>query len=323
MSKENGLNSEPQQKTKRRLAIALVLNTVVIAVELVGGRYANSMGLLSDALHNLIDEATLILTFYAYHLAARPASHTKTFGFHKVEALAGWVNAAALILVALWLMADMVQRLFRPQSVHGIAMLTVALGASLGNLAVAMSLRASARQNLNIRSAYLHNLGDAVISLASVVGGFLIARTGWTAIDPFIGLGIGIAVLLGTWKVLKASAAILLDHVPDGIQPARVVEALSAVPGVVNVHDLHIWAANPSLRLLTCQLLVEDMPISEGQQLQRAIRAMLFERFGIGHATIQLETASCHPQVLYCNLARRHDHRNTGAETVGSLWRPS
>lgn len=238
MSIGNGMDAgraakrtEPRWNTERRLAIALALNTVVIAIELIGGRYANSVGLLSDALHNLIDEATLLLTFYAYHLAARLASHTKTFGFHKAEALAGWVNAAALILVTLVLMGDMVQRVFRPQPVHGITMLAVGFGAALGNLAVAMSLRSAARQNLNIKNAYLHNLGDAAISLAPVVGGLLIARTGWAAVDPLIGLGIGVAVLVGTWRILKASTAFLLDHVPDGIQPERVVETILATPG--------------------------------------------------------------------------------------------
>lgn len=323
MPKENGLDRNPQQKTKRRLAIALVLNTVVIAIELIGGRYANSVGLLSDALHNLIDEGTLLLTFVAYHLAMKPASQTKTFGFHKAEALAGWINAAALILMTLMLMGDMVHRLRHPQAVHGVAMVVVAFAAALGNLAVAMSLRASAGQNLNIKSAYLHNLGDAGISLAPVVGGFVIARTGWATIDPLIGLGIGVVVLLVTWRILKASTAILLDDVPEGIHTERVADALLATPGVQNVHDLHIWAASSSLRLLSCQLLVQDMSISESRQLQRKIRAMLTARFRIGHATIQLETASCHSQVLYCNLARRHDHRRADTELMETQWQPS
>jgi len=233
------------------------------------------------------------------------------------------VNASALILITLWLMADMIQRLMRPQSVHGIVMLVTALAAAVGNLAVAMSLRASSRGNLNIQTAYLHNLGDAAISLAPVVGGFVIARTGWTAVDSLIGLGIGVAVLLGTKSILKQSTAILLDHVPGTIQSGQVADALCAVPGVKNVHDLHIWSVSPTLRLLTCQLLVNDMTIGDSRELLRTARQMLRERFRIAHCTIQLETTTCHSQALYCNLARRHDHQRTETEPIETQWQPS
>lgn len=317
--------SEPSRRQiHRRLKAALILNTLVIVIEAIGGFYANSLGLLSDAVHNLIDEATLGLTFYAYHMATQPASGTWTFGHHKVEALAAWVNAAALVLVTFFLMAEAVRRLLHPQAVQGMAMMTVAAAASLGNLGVALTLRPSAGENLNIKTAYLHNLGDAAISLSPVVGGLLIATVGWTAADPFIGFCIGAAILLGTRNILKESAGILLDRVPDEIETSRIVQALLTMPGVRNVHDLHIWAVGLKLRLLTCQLLVEDMQISESQELLKTIRSMLYERFGIGHVTVQLETVSCHPQILHCNLARRHLHQaELATDHVNRLLEPS
>lgn len=302
--------SEPsRQQINRRLKAALALNTLVIAIEVIGGFYANSLGLLSDAVHNLIDEATLALTFFAYHIAARPASGARTYGHHKVEALAAWVNSAALVLVTLFLMAGAARRLFYPQTVEGVIMMAVALVASLGNLGVALTLRKSAGQNINIKSAYLHNLGDAAISLSPVVGGLLIATVGWMAADPIIGLFIGIAVLIGTWQVLRGATRILLDQTPEEVKTTQVVEALLSLPGVHNVHDLHIWAVGPTLRLLTCQLLVKNMRISESHELLRTIRNLLFQKFGVSHATVQLETASCHPQILYCNLVQRHLHQ--------------
>ncbi len=302
--------SEPsRQQTHNMLKAALILNSLVIVIEVIGGFYANSLGLLSDAVHNIIDEATLALTFFAYYIADRPASASKTFGYYKVEALAAWINGAALVLVTLFLMAQATRRLFHPPAVEGIAMMAVALVASLGNLGVALTLRKSAGQSVNIKSAYLHNLGDAAISLSPVIGGLLIATLGWTIADPIISLLIGAAVLLGTRNILMESKAILLDRVPDGVEAEKVVQALLSMPSVRNVHDLHVWAAGPNLRILTCQLLVGDMRISESLRLQRTIRAMLIQKFGIGHATLQLETAFCHPQVLYCNLVRRHFHQ--------------
>jgi cobalt-zinc-cadmium efflux system protein len=300
----------------RRLKTALILNTLVIVIEMTGGFYANSLSLLSDAVHNIVDEAALALTFFAYYMATKPASGTKTFGHHKVEALAAWINSAVLALVMLFIMAEAVRRLFYPQNVSGVTIVAVALVASLGNLGVALALRKSAGQNMNIKTAYLHNLGDAAISLSPVVGGLLIATTGWTIADPIIGLFVGVAVLMGTWTVVRESVRVLLDRVPNGIETEKVAQAILATPGVCNVHDLHIWAVDPKLRLLTCQLLVDDMRISESLGLQKTIRALLVQKFGIGHATLQLETSSCRPQVLYCNLVQRHFHQIDMAEDL-------
>jgi cobalt-zinc-cadmium efflux system protein len=243
-------------------------------------------------------------------MAAKSASRIGTFGYHKVEALAAFMNGSALILITLFIMVEAVRRLFHPEAVTGIAMMAVALLASLGNLGVAMILRKSAGQNINIKTAYLHNLGDAAISLSPVVGGILITMMGLTRSDSTISLLIGLGVFLGTWTVLRESVWVLLDRVPDGIETEKVAEALLLVPGVRNVHDLHVWSVDSKLRLLTCQLLVDDTWISESQGLQRTIRSMLFKKFGIGHSTVQLETSSCHSQVLYCNLARRHLHQS-------------
>ena len=148
----------------------------------------------------------------------------------------------------LFIMAEAVRRLFYPQTVSGAAMMAVALAASLGNLFVALALRKSVDQNINIKTAYLHNLGDAVISLSPVAGGILIATTGWTTADPVIGLLVGAAVLSGTWTVFRESLRVLLDLVPNGIEAEKVAEAVLAMPGVRNVHDLHIWSAGANLR---------------------------------------------------------------------------
>ena len=305
-SKNNDL---ARNKTNSRLQTALVLNTLVILIEVAGGFYSNSLSILSDAIHNVIDEGTLILTYYSYWVTTRGASRSRTFGEYKMEALAGWINSALLILLTGFLMFEAIQRLIHPQAVQGSIMIMIALIASAGNLAVALSLRKSAGENLNIRTAYLHNLGDAAISLAPVIGGAVILLSGWKNIDSILGLLIGIPILMGTWDILKNSLQILLDRVPSDIQSEKVVESLLLIPEVLNVHDLHIWAVNSKLKLLTVQLLVEDMRISESLALQQTICSLLFENFGIGHSTLQFETSSCRPGKLYCNLAERHRHR--------------
>lgn len=248
------------------------------------------------------------LTFYAYVQATKPASGRRTFGHYRMEVIAAWTNSGALILITLGLMATAIFRLIHPAAVQGKLMWIIGLVAALGSLGVALVLRKSAAGNINIRSAYIHNLGDALISLSPVAAGFLISTLGWTMIDPLISLLIGVAVILGALGILKEANGVMMKVTPVGIEAEKVVALLQSMPEVRNVHDLHIWSEGSGLYLLTCQLLVEDMRISEGDRFLREIRKRLFEDFKISHATIQLETASCHPQVLYCNLQRRLTH---------------
>lgn len=308
MSFENDQGSFKTEKTRQRLKAALLLNTVVILIEAAGGLSANSLGLLSDALHNIVDEGTLLLTFYAFVQRSRPASGQRTFGFHRMEVMAAWVNSVAMILMTFGIALVGFYRMIHPVAVHGNMMWIVGLIASLGNLGVALTLRESSRKNVNIRSAYLHNLGDALISLSPAIGGVLISATGSTVIDPLIGFGIGAAILLGIVGILKEANMVLLKSTPAGINSENVSEFIRSMPYVRNVHDLHIWSEGTELYLLTCQLLVEDMPISQGDQLLKRLRKQLFENFGISHATIQMETTSCHPQLLYCDLQKRLAH---------------
>ncbi|MFI5253825.1 MAG: cation diffusion facilitator family transporter [Bacteroidota bacterium] len=296
-------------KIKQRLKIALLFNTLVVIVEMFGGISANSLGLISDAVHNFVDEATLLLTLYAYIQVSRPASDLRTFGYHRMEVMAAWTNSGALIIITLGLIVMAILRMVHPVVVQGTTMWIIGLIASVGNLGVALVLRKSSGKNLNIRSAYLHNLGDALISLSPVAGGFLISKTGWSMIDPMISLVIGIAIIGSVIGILREANRVLLKGTPEDIASRKVADMLLRMPGVRNVHDLHIWSEGSDLHLLTCQLLVNDMRISEGDQLLKQIRRRLFEDFQISHATLQLETSSCHPQLLYCDLKRRLAHR--------------
>jgi len=298
------------EKVRRRLKAALFLNTLVVLVETIGGVSANSLGLLADALHNFVDEASLLLALYAVIQGSRPASGRRTFGYHRTEVMAAWANSGALIFLTIGLVVMALLRIVHPVAVHGELMWIVGLGASLLNLGVALVLRTSSRGNLNVRSAYIHNLGDALVSLCPAAAGFLISSTGWAFIDPVASLVIGAAIVGATFGILRKANAVLFKGTPPGIDAQAVAALLQSLPGVRSAHDLHIWSEGPELHLLTCQLLVEDMRISQGDQLLRQIRKLLFEEFGISHATVQLETSSCHPQVLYCDLKKRLAHQS-------------
>lgn len=306
---ENNTENQKTGNVSRRLKAALWLNTLVILVETAGGLSANSLGLLSDALHNIVDEGTLLLTFYVFIQQSRPASGERTFGFHRMEVVAAWVNSVALILITFGMVLVAFYRMIHPVEVQSSMMWKIALIGSLGNLGVALFLRDSSEKNMNIRSAYLHNLGDALISLSPAIGGVLISATGCVMIDPLIGIGIGAVILLGTVGIFKEANLVLLKRTPAGIDADAVAESIRTTPSVRNVHDLHIWSEGTDLHLLTCDLLVDDMPISQGDRLLKALRKQLFEQFGISHATIQMEMTSCHPQRLYCDLKKRLAHR--------------
>ena len=197
----------------------MLLNTLVIIIETAGGLSENSVGLLSDALHNVVDEGTLLLTFYAFLQQSRPASGERTFGFHRMEVTAARVNSVALILITFGMVLVAFYRMIYPVQVQSSMMWTIGLIGSAGNLGVALFLRASSEKNMNIRSAYLHNLGDALIS-----------ATGWLAIDLLIGIGIGGVILLGTVGIFKEANRVLLKWTPAGIDADAVAERIRSTP---------------------------------------------------------------------------------------------
>ncbi len=294
---------------KSKLILALGLNTAVCMVELGGAFWANSLGLFSDALHNLVDETALAVTLWAYLQSRRPASSQRTFGGHRVETLAALGNAALLLILSFGLVTASIVRLIHPVAVHGQAMWVTALVAAIGNFGVAMALRVPAQGSGNIRAAYLHNLSDTLVSLAPVVGGLVIAAKAAYLIDPLISILIVMTILPGTLGIWKESWRVLAARTPTNADAQQVVNYLCRQPGIQNVHDIHLWSENPNLHFLTCQVLVRDMPVSEAQKILRVVRRDLFQRFGICHATIQMETSTCHPVNLYCSPLRRLQHQ--------------
>jgi cobalt-zinc-cadmium efflux system protein len=304
-------NERPKAVTLRhKVSLSLIVNALVIAVEMAGGWWIGSVGLIGDAAHNLIDQAGLFLTLYAVTMSAAPSTATRTFGHHRIGTLAAFGNAVILLAIAVGIVVLSIHRLLEPVTIPGTLMFAIALFSFVGNLSIALLLQAEARNNLNVRAAFWHNLGDAWVSLGVIAAGLLVATTGWNLLDPLVSIGIALVIVWGTWGVLRESSHILLEGVPFHLDSIKIASAIATVPGVVNVHDLHVWGLDAHLPSLTCHLLIGEGTASE--PILRTVRRLIAVDFGIRHMTIQLETSCCHPDELHCNVqSAYHGHLST------------
>ncbi|MDA0740170.1 MAG: cation diffusion facilitator family transporter [Nitrospirae bacterium] len=285
-----------------RLYWGLAINAVIILAEFSGGYFSNSIALMSDAGHNLIDQGSLFLALYAHVLAAKPATEERTFGYHRAGILAAFVNGFVLLITAGVLGYFAVTRLFTPVSVLGDWVIGIAVVTFLANLAVAFLLQAGAKNDLNIRGAFLHMLADAWVSLGVVLCGVGILLKGWTWLDPLISVIIVGIIVKGAWPIFRESLEVLLESTPPGIKTAHVVEAIEQIEGVDNVHDLHIWAVEPRLIMLTCHVMVNQNSTHIKDEMLATIRSTVASEFGIHHLTIQLETECGHTDGRHCDL---------------------
>jgi cobalt-zinc-cadmium efflux system protein len=303
---------------KYRLHIALGLNAVIILAEFVGGLLINSIGLMSDAGHNLIDQGSLFLALYAHMLSARPATEARTFGYHRAGIVAAFTNSVVLLITAVAIGVLAARRILAPVSVAGVWVIVIALLSFAANLGIALLLQQGARDDLNIRSAFWHMLGDAWVSLGVVASGVAILLTGWSVLDPLVSLVIVGVVAKGAWPIFRESLEVLLESTPPSIKTAHVVDAIEKISGVKNVHDLHIWAVEPRLVMLTCHVTVDGDDSQLTNELLRTIRARVASEFGIKHLTVQMETQCGHPDVTHCDLsqlAASHSRAGTKGHT--------
>jgi cobalt-zinc-cadmium efflux system protein len=287
---------------RSRLSLALALNAAIIVAEFIGGWILNSIGLMSDAGHNLVDQGALFLALYAHLLTARPATETRTFGYHRAGIIAAFLNSFVLLITALGITLVGLKRLLQPIPVDGGWIMAIAALSFVANLSIALLLQHGAKDDLNIRSAFWHMLGDAWASLGVVISGGVILFTGWTILDPLISLLVVVAIAKGAWPLFKESLDVLLESTPPKISASHVAATIEAIPGVKNVHDLHIWAVEPRLIMMTCHILVDGDDSALTNDLLHAIRAQVSADFGIKHMTIQMETTCCHPDEIHCDL---------------------
>lgn len=273
----------------KAFAIGCVLNVGFVVAEWVFGAMANSLALMADAVHNLGDVLALLLAWLAARLARRPPSERFTYGLRGSSILAALLNAAALLVVTGGLGWEAVRRLPDPGQVEGGIVIVVALVGVVINGVTAWLFMQGGRTDLNLRGVYLHMAADAAVSLAVALAGVAVLFTGWTWLDPALTLAVSVVILWSSWDLLRQSLRLALQAVPAGIRTAEVRDVLAGLPGVAEVHDLHIWAMSTSENALTAHLV---MPAGHpGDTFLHEACSTLAERFGIHHATLQIEVA--------------------------------
>ena len=272
------------------LSAALGATLFLAAAELAGGYLGHSIALTSDALHNLSDVPTIVISWIAARLAQRPADTQRTFGYRRAGILGAFTNAILLALVAAGLLWAALERFRHPVAVHEEWMIRLAVLALIINGGITLGL-ARSRRDLNFRALLLHNLGDALSNVGILVGALVIRWTGALWLDPALGMIIGLLVLWSSVGILRESGHILLEGLPREMQLAEVARAILRVEGVQEVHDVHVWTLGTDTHALSCHVRIPDMHMEESEKILMAIRERLGGEFGIHHATIQFERA--------------------------------
>jgi cobalt-zinc-cadmium efflux system protein len=299
--------------TRQRLVFSIAITFAFVIAESVAGYFAHSLALLSDAAHNFSDTLALLFSWYGVWIAEKPSTAKRTFGHHRVGILAALVNSVSLVVIALFIFWEAGLRLRHPEPVQSTPMIVVAVLAVLVNTGISLSLRKAANKDLNLRSAYMHTVGDAVSALGVVVAGLILAFTGAAIADPIVSILIGLLILWSSWGILKESVNILLEAIPKGMDMQAVERTISEVAGVMEVHDLHVWTVGSGIIACSCHIMVEEQSIKAGQNVLRIVADELKRKFGISHTTIQVEAEGCDPNDMYClmKIAQLHEgHRH-------------
>jgi cobalt-zinc-cadmium efflux system protein len=295
--------------TGRRLALSIVITLLFVLAEAVTGYLSHSLALVSDAGHNFADALALVFSWYGIWIAQKPSTAQRTFGYHRVGILAAVVNAVSLVVIALLIFWEAGLLLRNPQPVQGTPMIVVALIAILMNTVISFWLRRAAKNDLNVRSAYMHMVGDAISAAGVVAAGVIVALTGASIADPLVSILIGVLILWSSWGILKESVNVLLEGIPKGMDMAQVEETIAGVHGVLAVHDLHVWTVGSGMVCCSCHVMVNEQSVRSGENVLRAVTEELGHHFGIAHTTIQVEVEGCDPNDMYCvQRAAKREH---------------
>lgn len=281
---------EKAQNNKRGLGIALIVTAGIMFLEFFGGLITNSLALLSDSGHMVSDVSSLVLSLLAITVAAKPPSLSKTFGYQRFEILAALFNAITLFVIAGFIIAEALRRFQQPQAVDSTVMMVIAVIGMLANIisAVALLKQGDVKDNINMRSAYLHVIGDALSSAGAIFAGVLMQLYSWYLVDPIVSVLVALVISKGAWKVAKQALHILMEGVPANIDASQVQTCLAAISGVSDVHELRVWSLTSGYNALTCHLVANHT--ADGQTILTQATSTIREKFKIQQAAIQIET---------------------------------
>jgi cobalt-zinc-cadmium efflux system protein len=310
-----GFKADTEQS--RNLLFSLILTGFIFLVEVTAGFLTNSLALLSDAAHVLTDLVSLALALFAILLSALPATDTRTYGWHRSEVLAALINGLTLVVISGFIVFEAVHRLSAPEPVKSVGMLAAAAFGLVVNLFVVHRLHGHDEHDLNLRSAFLHVVGDVLISAGVIVGAVIIYYTGWYLVDPILSIIFSLVILRGAIKVLYEASHILLEGVPKGLDINAVVDEIKEVNHVLDVHRLHVWSICPSISALSAHIMIDPDYHGERKKIIDDINCRLISCFHINHSTLQLEKGECEFNNLVCDIAhceRRVAHGHSHEE---------
>lgn len=293
---------EAAQQTTSRLSVSLFLTLAFVIIEAGAGYFANSLALLTDAAHNLTDVIALGLSWFAIRLTAQPANARKTYGYHRAGILVALLNSTTLVLISIGIFYEAYHRFISPPEVQSGILIGVGLIAVVINLVTALLVYRGSESDLNLRSAFVHLMGDVISTVGAVIAGVIIYFTNANWLDPAVSVLIGFLILYNAWGILRETVEILLESTPRDVDIKKMVREINEVDGVLGVHDLHVWSLTQNLRTMSAHILTRDITVSAGAEIQTEINELVFHRYNIAHATLQLECIDCDPDSLYCKL---------------------
>lgn len=292
----------------KRLIFAITLTAVTLIAEIAGGIWSNSLALLSDAGHVFLDLFALLLSLGAIKLATQPPSERHSYGLHRAEVLASFINGLTVFLMAIGILYEGSKRLISPEEVKTVPMLVIAVLGLIANLLAAKGLHGHSHDDLNVRSAFLHVLGDAAASVGVIAGAILMRYTGWYQADPIISMAIGLLILAGAGRLLREATHILMEGVPRGLSVDQVAERMRGIEGVRDIHQLNIWTVCSHILAMSAHVEIEPAYDGRRSQLMHRIEHELQHSFHISHTTIQFDCSSCNGGPLIKKLSHRERH---------------
>lgn len=280
-------------QTEGRLWISIILNFIITAAEFIGGIISGSLALLSDALHNLNDTVSLGISLVARKISKRDANRDKTFGYQRAEIIGAFINLITLVIIALFLIKEAIERFYDPQPIDGMIMFIVAVIGLLGNVITAILLHRSSKENLNIRSAYIHIMSDAFSSVGVIIAGILIIQYELFIIDTILTLIIAGYILWHSYYMLRKTINILMESTPAGIEISEIRQAMAQVAGVLDVHHLHVWRLDEKNILLESHIVIDEDNMNQMESIKSSLKQLLGSNFNIHHSTLEFEFEPC------------------------------
>jgi cobalt-zinc-cadmium efflux system protein len=282
------MSEHERPTTSKNLIWSIGINVVIVLAEVIFGIVARSMALISEALHNFTDIGSMTLSWWGEKVATRPNTNQKTFGYKRAEVIIAFVNGGVLLGVSGWVLVESVIRIFHPEAVAGFTMLIVAVVSLVGNGLATYLLQAGADKNLNLKSAWLHSMQDALFSLGVVIAAIIIYYTGWNWVDPAVSIAVSIFLLKEVYEILSESVNMLLDSVPEDLDFEEIKKVLAGFDGVISVNDLHIWQTGSKDRFLSAHMIINEMEKPERVKVLAKIITKLKDKYNVHHATIQM-----------------------------------